>query len=139
MNKEQIEKAAKDFAELSLNNVYHLNNSEKEIYLLGVFTGYKGALSQPTADLDELTKDFINTFLKDATPNDIKSRQELVFSWVLSRLPHLQKPVESDAVEFAEWVNKNKLSRYELSIKWQIGKDFYTTTELYNLFKQKKD
>jgi len=50
----------------------------------------------------------------------------------------LQKPVESDAVEFAEWINANKLSKYELSLKWQIGKDFYTTKELYEQFKQLK-
>jgi hypothetical protein len=51
-------------------------------------------------------------------------------------LPHLQKPVDSDAVEFAEWLADNASST-TFKGKW-LGKELedLTTQELYHLFKQ---
>lgn len=100
--KEQIEKSAKEYIKtlqaINYRTLYHFGTQNIEAFTKGA----EWALSQPKevepkkeVDLEELRKQFTK-FLKFETNVDMINHLTL-FDWFL---PHLQKPVESDAVNY---------------------------------------
>jgi hypothetical protein len=110
MNKEQIEKAQNYLDSRQFNGL-----SVAEIMV------EFSALSQPTADLDELRTKFFNTNSHDVNNYDI---------WNFF-LPHLQKPVES------EWISvEDRLpelgDEYNVVYDLEDGEPPLTTTMEFN-------
>ena len=75
-------------------------------------------------------------------PNEVVLKQpfSLVQSIKLameSYRPNSPLPIASEAVEFAEWIDKKQFKRIDWNGKWQGGNlsDAQTTLQLYNLFK----
>ena len=87
---------------------------------------------------------------KDFDLDELKKRFELAFNFDYDCsfnnlwnffLPHLQKPVESDAVEFLEWIGNDwtKLKKgWMKSDLYTTIEATHTTAELYEQFKQLK-
>ena len=75
-----------------------------------------------------------------------KQAADLLQNTLNKLLPHLQKPVESDAVEFAEWLSKNynrsvtidKCVLYTSKKEKAAITNHYLIKELYDQFKQLK-
>ena len=167
MNKEQIEKAAKDRAEILKFRLEEDARFYEECFIEGA----EWALSQPKEvepqteitsaelwqnryesllkGLNDITNE-LNVYKvnKDFDLDELKeSYIELCKTYNASSvikiwnffLPHLQKPVESDAVEFLEWIGNDwtKLKNgWMKSDLYTTIEATHTTTELYEQFKQ---
>jgi hypothetical protein len=104
MEKEQIEKAAYDKFPIILVDdfnepIYDENYNTRMAFIEGA----EWALSQPT--------ELINRLKKMAENDDVYNINDAIDLFE----QYIQKPVESDAVEFAEWVIK------ETEYVWQHG------------------
>lgn len=151
--KEQIKKAAIEYAN-SLNPK-DMGITAKRLAILDFIKGAEWALTQPKevdpkkeVDLDEL-REIIESCIGHSDLNILpemgldlnEETTELTNDIINSISQYLQKPVESDAVEFAEWIKLNSIelqdNKTDGNIYMYMGILYYMA-DLYTIFKQLK-
>lgn len=158
MTKEEIEKAAENYIDNNHEIGGYVNTGDVfDAFIKGAELTQHKEESRDMRNNIEVFKHKHNQLKKIDLPKKEVDLEELKDKWIsfceknqLNAairgwnffLPHLQKPVESDAVEFAEWLSNNTEIEYIGGYKYfyihdgkMIGEET-PLTELYSQFKQ---
>lgn len=137
MNKEELNKAAEDYAKASYNRDVSEYNSKVEAFK----AGWKARDSQPLPDMEELRerfkKDWYNGEFYDV-PHELDSStpidKDVIFNWFEREFKGV---VEKESVEFHKWAYRQGWNY--IDGEWVNVSLSKSSEELYQLYLQSKN